>query len=541
MVSGAQGVAAPLYYGPVQRPGVSEEQMALVDFAWRLGSSNCTSEGPIGSVDETRQDAELLMSLLLSPRPTLHSDDEIPESEPVSSSSERSYSSESSCMSSSRREVFSFTCPSLSLENPCHFNSSGRQTSLTSHSDVVCTSNNNNNVSEASQPLPALLLGRPLKVDDRDALRLSADAMARNVLQSFQKAMNWRVQVWMEDICNHLANKEKIMLQDGATLDEIKKLLETPEAALVVMLRTMADEHKIVVNSVNTSFQVLPQRVDPIQTELPQQQERRNSMDSTSTSSSLSHEEHQGSEGSSLRESDYLYTVMYKLEFTCDVYVEAPAGLTEITLKVPGTIEGNFFSNETDAAAELQSVKVNVDTDCLAKMVEKGCRTVVRTSVENGFTQVTLAHEAEEFQDCAEKTSIPDAAKGWTSTEELLLSSPNAYTECTALVTPRNGMHQDYEGYPSGSVMSNALFPIPDDFSGSSRRAGQMTPPPPPLATLPIKRTIPLSSDQDHRANKRRLPLISPPGNYTHGEFHAVKEGGPSLPMLVEAACRAMN
>lgn len=420
---------------------------------------------------------------------------------------------------------------------------------------IVNTCKNNKSDSTKAPPPPALLLGRPLKVDDRDALRLSADAMARNVLQSFQKAMDWRLQVWTEAICKQLAHQEKTMLQDGASMEEIKNLLQTPEAALVVLLRHLADDHTIAVNSVNTSFQVLPQRVDPKTEETQQPQERRSSLDSTSTASSLSHDDHQGPHHESgltnaslggLQESDYLYTVSFKLEFTCDIYVETPAGLTEITLKVPGTIQGKFLSNEVDPVAELRSVEVNLDTECLAKMVEKGCRTVVRTSVEKALEELSQDQgtEEEDANGGPEETNTTTESKEPTpSATTDLLSSPNAHASSTAVITPHNATQRSSDGY--SSRMPKDLFPIPDDFSGSSRRAaagdGPKTPPP-PSASLPIKRgSPPTTTTDEERAAKRRLPLISPPGNKNHGQFHEVKEDGPSLPMLVEVACRAMR
>ena len=520
--------------------------MALVDFAWRMGSSNCTSEGPGVIVDETRQDAELLMSLMLSTIPSAHADEFIPDSEPVSSS-ERSYSSDSSCSNSSRREVFSFTCPSLSLENPGPSASSSIFHGSFCGHRAVLSGSHGTSLPTNTPPPPALLLGRPLKVDDRDALRLSADAMSRNVLQSFQKAMDWRVQVWLEAVCKQLANQERAMLEAGAGMEEIRGLLETPEAALIMLLRKIAEEHEIAVSSVNTSFQVLPQRVEQNK-DAQDPPQRRESIDSTSTTSSLGHEDQQAHQdcstatdarpSGSLSESDYLYTVIHKLEFTSDVYVETPAGLTEITFKVPGTIQGNFSSNEVDPAAELRSVTVDLDTSVLAHMVEKGCRTVVRTSVEKVMYQ---AEETQESDATAETAQDAPAASSPSKEQDSMtctMSSPVSYADrSAAIVTPRTVSQgsQARGGPPTTTSAPKTLFSIPDDF-GSEKQSRRVSP------SLPMKRgTPPPAATEVPEAKRRLLPLISPPGNNNNSEYHEVAEDGPSLPMLVEAACRAMN
>jgi hypothetical protein len=49
---------------------------------------------------------------------------------------------------------------------------------------------------------PAFLLIRPLVVDDRGAMSFSAEAMARNMLLSFQTAVQWRVDTWATGFLN---------------------------------------------------------------------------------------------------------------------------------------------------------------------------------------------------------------------------------------------------------------------------------------------------------------------------------------------------
>lgn len=562
MVSGCQGVNTPSLYSPMPIPMLTEEHMSLSNFAWHLGSSNCTSECPDGIVDETRQEAQLLMSLMLRTIPHMQNDDEnddeAPHSEPISS--EQSFSSESSSSySTKRRDVFSFICPSLSLENPKCSSSSFQGSHNSAHTPFLASDLAKSFPEEALPP--AQLLGRPLKVDDRDALRLSADAMARNVLQSFQKAMDWRLNVWYDEVCAMIVMQENAMAHHGACMEEIQSLLETPEATLMSHLHQIVAQHAITVSSVNTSFQVLPQRIGKNE---PESLERRASMDSCkSSASSLSRDEatqafENPSHYYSMTEAEYLYTVSYKLEFTCDVYVETPAGLIELTLKIPGTIRGKFASTEENPSVELRSVTVDLNTDVLADLVEKGCRTVARTSVEKFMIQFQEENDLKDNKDfkTPKNTDPLISSSPYVKNEEDLIASPNAYSSnCTdynaVFVTPHEvSQGMEFNTNMETTMTPKTLLPIPDDFGPDHPRRISPHPSsrgfesaPSHTSQLLMKHRTPEITTKPTSLKRR---LISPGANNVKDDenlYHQQKylRDGQSLPLLVEVACRAMH
>ena len=89
----------------------SNEQLALISFAYRLGSLAVNNESGIADENDVRKEARLLMSLSCSSPMTVIE-------EPAESGRVTPQSDVSMCSgASSRRGSFSFACPSLSLEN----------------------------------------------------------------------------------------------------------------------------------------------------------------------------------------------------------------------------------------------------------------------------------------------------------------------------------------------------------------------------------------------------------------------------------------
>lgn len=444
--------------------GDSEEKLALLDFAYRLQACNYSSEPGIADESSTRDEAKLLMCLLSSP---LRSSPEEDWGTVSASESEQSMASDSSY---SRRDVFSFTCPSLSLE-PLR---SRRRAS------------------------PATLLSRTLKVDDRDALRLSADAMARNVRESFQKAIEWRTQAWIHALSKPLVRKEGDLQQAGATEDEIKALLETPEARLILQLRSMSDA--IQVTAAGTTFQVLDQVEDDQEPMLKKQRV---------------HDQHQAnlSEEEEEEEDSDCYKVAHVLMMEGTVSLLTPAGFTEITLQVPGTITGSFLSAAT-GYEELRSVDIALDTEILAAMVEKACRTVVRVSVE-------AVNKADDEEEQEEETEHPVTVPEFMTPPSMQLPTVSAEDVRAALITPK------------------ALFAEPS-ADGACSPKPMLQPIPDNLDDRVVRRISPLFEPRTPKPTSSQLPsLVSP--SYASNEYSDVPANGPSLPMLVEAACRAME
>ena len=239
---------------------ISPEHLALVDFAQRLGSVTTNDEAGVTDSGDVRQYADLLMSLLSSPPHVVRDDGELNSlsSLAVGAASDHHYMSDASTSSATtsssthRRESFRFSHPSLSLD---------RKRKPLPPKRTPCTAPEKDDETEDSElPPPAVLLGRALRVDDREAHRLSADAMARNLLQSFQKAIVWRIQAWMDALKASLVQQEKALLQQNASEEELRELLKTSEAQLFHKLRLVSKA--IEVKRAETCFHVLPQRIE---------------------------------------------------------------------------------------------------------------------------------------------------------------------------------------------------------------------------------------------------------------------------------------
>jgi hypothetical protein len=515
--------------GPAEAAPVSSEQVALTDFAHCLGSCNFTVDSGIADDESsTRKEAKLLMSLLASPT---HLDEE--ELEPVSSSeSELSYSSDSS---HSRRETFTFTCPSLSLENSSNKCTGRRSLNLNlpqrrvsdMHEEVTKEMINSKALPSSSEPpLPAELLKRSLTVDDRDALRLSADAMARNVLQSFQKALDWRIQAWIDSASATLVKKEREMVSSGASEHEIRGLLETAEAKLIITLRAIADQ--ILVTGADTSFRVLSQRVEN---------------DSTSSETTDSEEPVQKKrriatkDPSDLEEGEYNYGVTHSLMFEVVVHLQTPAGYSEITLQVPGTMDGTFLSSEP-GAEELKAVLVELDTNILSAMVEKACRTIVRTSFEAAIepNQVEVEPPKEEAEEIAATTT--SLVNMMSPPRNKRTSDATAEGNFAAMITPSSLFSDTLITSADFHANKRVLLPIPDDFDKFTTRPRQISPQP---QCSDFNRSVPFTPRKN--TGFPGASLISPPPNNETAEYveGISVDKGPSLPMLVEVACRAMR
>uniref|UniRef100_A0A7S2YGS8 Uncharacterized protein n=1 Tax=Entomoneis paludosa TaxID=265537 RepID=A0A7S2YGS8_9STRA len=490
---------------------VTPEQEALAEMAYRLSSSNEVGEHEDDG--STRREAKLLMSLSAFPQTPDQSDLDLISS----SESDSSYMSDSS-----RSESFTFVCPSLSLE------SAG---SALQHAYRSEKRNLARKVDEAfpkaSDPnsSPAKLLGRPLKADDRDAVRLSADAMARNVYDSFRKAIEWRISAWTATLCKSLAHKEKTMLASGSNEEDLKVLLSSSEAALILGLRNL--KGAIKVNGTRTTFTVLPQRVD-------------NDGDHSFKKRRVT------PSGPQLEEGEYQYNVAHSMRFECIVELDTPVGFSEVSLEVPGTIEGTFLSSGYDRE-EMTFVALDLNTDMLAAMVEKACRKLVRVSLETALKSskpeapkespaqtksVTFAAQATPKPKNSARSLITEFAtppKATTST----VSSPEAVR--AALVSPPSRHHMETNA--ETPIPSNTFFlsPIPDDLDSFTPR--RISPAPRsagfknsfPTMSTPYTPKVPIT--------KGSVLVSPPPGETVYHDTTGDK--GPSLPMLVEVACRA--
>ncbi|GAX14781.1 hypothetical protein FisN_25Lh024 [Fistulifera solaris] len=459
---------------------MSGEKMALQEFAQSLGAWNSISATGIGAEEDdgrTRQEATLLMSL----------------SSAAPDATETDSLSESSAYS--RKDEFRFTCPSLSLE---------RSMSFSSRSLIRRVSKQN--------PMPATLLRRPLTVEDRDALLLNADAMARNMLQSYQKAMEWRIHVWIASLSRALATEEKKLLAQGASVEEIKQLCDSPEARLLLALREV--EKRIHVTGAGTLFRV--------QDECSQDA-------SDIKRSKKQRVDHENCE---------TYTVKHDIILDCFITLQTPAGYSEIKLEVPGTMEGSFVPGENHLTDEITSVVVDLNTDMLAAMMERSCRKIARLSAESLLEN--FARLGVEEQACSTPVKTQLSSLSEEPEEELPLSSSLTSSMTPSRLSFRESQTQeDFSAVmvtPPARVSTlrkrsndSVMMPIPDDLDDKPSRISPSN----SLWSTPLPST-------SNRLGRQGLALVSPPPGDCR-EYHEGNENGPSLPMLVEAACRAMQ
>lgn len=302
------------------------------------------------------------------------------------------------------------------------------------------------------------------------------------------------------------------MQKAGASEEEIKCLLESSEARLIVQLREVGGTIKVAATG--TSFQILTHAVAK----------------EDSHAEEPAYKKLRIQEGSDLEDEGTLYEVAYPLMMDCLFCLQTPAGTSEMILHVPGTMKGTFFTSET-GSEELRSVVVDIDTEMLAAMVEKGCRAVIRAVVES----LTCNHGDEEEPDEHEEAHTAAEVDFTTPspTNHHPMVTPNEVR--AALVTPRalfSGQSHDYDGMASPQPV---LMPIPDDFD--DKRAPRRISPQPHVTSDDYAAFTPRTP---HRISRRPSPpLISPALN--EASYHDVAENGPSLPMLVEVACRAFQ
>ena len=472
----------------------SEEHTELQNFAYGLGSYSVAPETDKAE-QGTRMEAELLMSLYSSPVRFDKS-----EIEAISASeSDSSYQSDSS---GSRRDTFTFVCPSFSLENP------EMAMRRIKHNEKVRRSTSGSNQDDSATngevPSPALLLKRPLKVDDRDAYRLSTEAMARNLSRSMQKALDWRIQTWVHTLSLALVKKEKSMMKEGLPEMEMRtSLLGTSEARLLTTLSTMKTQ--LQVTGAGTGFRVLQNQID-------------GAKDPISKKRRLSN-------GSECHEQ--LYTVTHELIFDGIVNLDTPAGKSEVLLQIPGTIEGTFVSVENNSD-KLQSVCLDVDTDFLAAMIEKSSRELIRESITKVMEESSsTSNEGEIVESVQEQDMIHKTPQTPSKSTPFTPAAVRA-----ALITPGMGSQ-----HSSATHSTKFLLPIPDDFNDStpSRISPQPNSPAFGSATAHFTPQTP-KSDVFNAAAALVSPNLKEPA-----EYHDVPENSPSLPMLVEVACREIH
>eukprot|EP00537_Pseudo-nitzschia_pungens_P014508 CAMPEP_0172396294 /NCGR_PEP_ID=MMETSP1061-20121228/24329_1 /TAXON_ID=37318 /ORGANISM="Pseudo-nitzschia pungens, Strain cf. pungens" /LENGTH=583 /DNA_ID=CAMNT_0013128099 /DNA_START=176 /DNA_END=1927 /DNA_ORIENTATION=- len=539
----------------------SSELCALISFAYRLGSTVHINESTmVGNDSDVRREAKLLMSLSCSP--PIQTDDEVGNStgqfynpndskSPTDGETSSTTTDATSWTSStgritptlsvtsvssggSRRDTFCFTCPSLSLEN-------------TQRGESTSTD---------GKTIPGRMLSRTLKIDDQDAMRLSSEAMARNVIESFQKAIEWRSESWVDSLSRVLFIKE-MELKNSVEGSDIKneasrlqqleqELFYSNEALLVTALREI--KGKIQVLEATTAFKVLNKvsQVDETGSALKKQR--------------VGEEDRTG-----LEEGEYVYNVVHVLEMQCYLNISTPAGTVQIDLNVPGEIQGTFLSAEDDTSEDkLTDVAIHLNTDMMASMIEKSSRIAVRVSAETllkGEQPNVITASCQE-QMCAAKTPQDPQATPSTSLKNTVtpvdIASPvgtrspkRKYTDDhnvsgLMVITPARNMASSPSsfGESSDSDTDPIRLQIPSNFPKATpgvvhlhafRALRSCTPSTTKLdfaARLPPKKHL-------LQQKKRAAAVVTPLRSNSH-EF-IKREKAPNLPVLVEVACAAIK
>lgn len=557
------------------------EQLALVQLAHRLGA--VVQGVDVKNGDAELKEARLLMSLSCA-SPLQQEEDlqlEHPSSfsgheqqqeqhplphdcnqnqagritpQSLGSSSLHSAASGNSNSRQSRRDSFQLTCPSLSL-------------AVTQRETVrdTCTTAAE---AAAAAAAPALMLGRTLKVADVNALRLSSEAMARNVMMSFQKAMEWRMQSWVNALTQVLLQKEQDLHQQyyyqqgdlqRVLRDETQKLLCSDEALLVAALRESQD--KIEVIQASTTFKVL-QRVA-------------STGSATGTGVVSINDDVVDGEvpgAGHLQEGEYVYDVVHLLEMQSTLSIATPAGCVTLNVNVPGRIKGLFLSvlsadDDTGGREELTNVKVSLNTGMLASMIDKGSRVAVRASVEALLKgEHVIAPKADEDDTMPSAnaaaamvqnlktpvknvnttvpttmTDTPTRAVSQDSVSGLVVVTPR---DASSLSTFADSSSSDSEDSANAANSTNNGQPvnlqIPDNFN--KRSCGTVLFPQTTRFPPMKKARSSSSTSSDVAATTTASPsnavasMVTP--LKTNGADRiATHERGPNLPILVDAAC----
>mmetsp|Transcript_980 Transcript_980/g.1221 ORF Transcript_980/g.1221 Transcript_980/m.1221 type:complete len:489 (+) Transcript_980:143-1609(+) len=482
----------------------SPEQLALIGFAARLGTSVCREDG-VASDTELRSEAQLLMSLLSS-NPVSISENAIKTERlgVIGPYFDKEPSCDDKPLISSKISNFSFSCPSLSLDE-CQQKS------------VSCASRRKILVSDEGEypvlhpmttPAPVISMGRPLVVDDRDALRLSAEAMARNILNTFQKAVQWRKKCWIKALARPLVTQEKKMKEAGASEEKLRDLLDTPVAMVIASL----NESQIEVLDARTSFRVMPHTWKRSQKNYTQLMKKMKTSHYNEKS----------------------YVTAHVLTFQTVLNFSSPCGYSEVTLEAPGVIEGTFERPQM-GEVKLIGVSVEIDTKVLATMIEKSSRIIARTSAESFMNPTAEIESRSEVSDLLQTpnedvTLTPHKTPDCDTTQLCLLP--------TTIITPRRKSSQlsynDTESFVAEKTCAPSLQNKRDVF--------RMVSPQPRLelyeaqsldTPLPAPRMLPSLISPDPTAAK------SNPEKTQFLTFGS--KAGPSLPALVEVACAAMH
>jgi hypothetical protein len=314
-----------------------------------------------------------------------------------------------------------------------------------------------------------------------------------------------------------------------ASDDIIQELLDTAEARVLLFLQKAASEINVV--DTKTTLRVLSQRIN---SEHGQQNGspplKRRKMEDLSSSSLLT-------------ESEYKYTVGHVLSFESTINLKTPAGYTEVRMEAPGFIEGTFRSSDSGEDT-LTDISVEVDTNVLAKAMEKSSRIVARTA-----THAVMPLDDEESEDEEEEQEIfsKEQTKAFAPSPTLQTGLEDDEATKAVLVTPHKSAS------PAPCQVSDGNVPmVPNDLDNVAEEVVRMVSPQPRSPDYMSFNFTPRTPQTTSKASAQPINLVSPPpappssaSSKTSSEDEAspplVARKSPSLPALLQVASAAMK
>jgi len=560
------------------------EQLALIGFAARLGTS-ITRDAAEATL--TRSDAQLLMSLL---RPSSPSSQPSPPSQPLLSDTDGVSSSEEDTQDlaietvapsirPTSSSIFTFTCPALSIDA----NQQRAIRTMTTDRLALALSDVTPASPSSSPATPSYLLGRTIVTRQRDGVSDAVEVMARNIMQAFSVALEWRCSVWVSSLTKLLALKKSLMAQHVAKLRaerkgrskkghagekndekdqnvsiEEQELGEEEDEDSYDYAETAAIDHlarvisEMSVMDVKTSFRVLHQDDE----ELIQPKKRIKARQVTLEGK----DQHHALYGSATS----LYERSSPLAFEATLTVLFGSDEEHIVLKSPGTIVGTFAGNSTDEEGEevLVGVDLKLDTDVLAQSMEEQSRLLLRAAAEAAMGPspqiLDLTQPEEPKYSKHSPSSVPKPVVS-------AAAHPNA-----AVITPRQGNSPSSpfsSAGAAGQIIEDLTIPLPSvpylDSETPTSSPKMMTPTQITRSVSETSASSFLFSPKQTVGSSNLPKLVSPsPVQKAHADSDTevgpraeesewysyrgsddendVKPEGPKLPALVEVACAAI-
>jgi len=332
-------------------------------------------------------------------------------------------------------QVYSLTFPSLSL------NDASQSTACLSTEENIST--------------PGELFSQSITTEKNSNVKLPAETIANNIMQSFLKALDWRGKVWAKSLSNYLHCEYDSKKEDAINVGSRQaEVISSNEARVLEAIVHAASS--VVVHDIRTTFQVLEEQLD-----------RTSSLTNLNTGRVI-----YGRPPPKKRKTNRCHENPYKLSHAIDLETRctistkcrnSAEGLKHMTviLQSSGVINGTFYRSH--GGVKLVNVEVVLDTRELALSMEKNSRLVIRTAAHNYI----LNPPKPEHQD---SLMIPNL-------RELISDDSSAATESETEYVEEEYIEASYSHiYPSTDSTDTPATPYRADQYTSYSEATMVTP-----------------------------------------------------------------